>query len=277
MNHRTRFVCLLAAALTAGLLGGCGGFLSPKPDYSQFYLLSAVPSSAAPATPPAPDVAIGVFSPDMPGYLDRPQIVASAGNNQVTVNEYQRWAEPLSGGFARVLIQDIATLSGSVHVALFPLTRSFSQEFEVYLLVYQFDGAPGGKVTLRARWRITGPDGKPSYVVQESNLTADSTAAVPAYQGYVEAMSNLVGQLAQQIVAAIPAAKTAEAAEQAAEAKAEADKLAAQQAAAEAMAAKAEAARAAAAKAEAAQPTPTAPEAGNTTATPAGTPLPAAP
>ncbi|MGA2053380.1 MAG: PqiC family protein [Opitutales bacterium] len=281
MNHRTRCACLLASALTAGMLAGCGSFLSPKPDNSQFYVLSALPQSAAPSTPPAPGVAIGVFSPELPGYLDRPQMVASAGSSQVTVNEYQRWAETLTDGFARVLVQDVATLSGSNDVALFPLTRTFAHEFEVYTLVYQFDGVPGGKVTLRARWRITGPDGQPNYVVQDSNLTADSTPGVPAYQGYVEAMSALVGQMAQQIVAAIPAAKTAEAAELAAEQQAAAEKLAEQQAAAQAMAAKAEAERAAAAQAEAEAAAKAAAQAaapaGNTTATPAGTPLPAAP
>jgi uncharacterized protein len=241
-NPRLRPPGIFAAVLAAGLLAGCS-LLSPKPDYSQFFVLSALPASAAPATPPAPDVAMGVFIPDIPAYLDRPQIVARTGENQVSLNDYQRWAEPVASGFSRVLIQDIALLSGADRVTLFPLTRTFGQEFEVYLLVVQFDGVPGGKVTLRVRWRITGPGGTPNYVVRESVFTRDSTASTESYQGYVEALSALVGDLAQEIVAAIPEAQTAEAAEQAKEAKEEPDKAAAEQAAEAAMEAKAAASK----------------------------------
>ena len=66
------------------------------------------------------------------------------------------------------------------------MLRTFGQEFEVYLLVVQFDGVPGGKVTLRVRWRITGPGGTPNYVVRESVFTRDSTASTESYQGYVD-------------------------------------------------------------------------------------------
>lgn len=242
MNPRYRSSGIFAAVLAAGLLAGCS-LLSPKPDYSQFYVLSALPASDAPATPPAPDVAMGVFNPDIPAYLDRPQIVARTGANEVTLNDYQRWAEPVAGGFSRVLIQDIALLSGTDHVALFPLTRTFGQEFEVYLMVLQFDGVPGGNVTLRVRWRITGPGGAPNYVVREAVFTRNSTASTESYQGYVEALSALVGDLAQEIVAEVPDARTAEAAAKAQEAKEEADKAAAEQAEEAAIEAKAAASK----------------------------------
>jgi hypothetical protein len=253
MKHRIYPALSLAALAAAGLLAGCGSFFSPKPDYSQFYLLSALPASAAPATPPEPDLAMGVFSPDIPAYLERPQIVTRSGDNQVMLNDYQRWAEPFGSGFSRVLAQDIGLLAGTSRVAVFPLTQAFEQEFETYVLVFQFDGVPGGDVTLRARWRITGPGGKPNYVVQESILHATASATGDNYKGYVAAMSALVGDLAREIVAAVPQAKTAEAAQQAAEAQAAAQTAAAEKAAADAITAKAQADRATAAQQEAAQ------------------------
>jgi uncharacterized protein len=245
MKHRIYPALSLAALAAAGLLAGCGSFFSPKPDYSTFYLLSALPTSAAPTPPPEPDLAMGVFSPDIPTYLERPQIVTRAGDNQVMLNDYQRWAEPFASGFSRVLAQDIGLLAGTSRVAVFPLTQTFDQEFEAYVLVFQFDGVPGGDVTLRARWRITGPGGKPNYVVQESILHATASASGDNYKGYVAAMSGLVGDLARDIVAAVPQAKTAEAAEKAVEAQAESQAAAAEKAAADAITAKALADRAA--------------------------------
>jgi uncharacterized lipoprotein YmbA len=207
MNQRLRLATYLSAAVATSLMAGC---FSAKPDASQYYVLTALPASAAPQTPPEPNLAIGVFSPDMPSYLDQPQIVARAGENLVTKNDFQRWAEPLPGGFSRVLIQDIALLTGTSQVALFPMTRTYGQEFEVYLMVLEFDGVPGGNVTLRVHWRITGPGGVPNFVVQDSVFTQPSSASATNYTGYVSAMSTLVGDLAKAIVAAIPQARTAE-------------------------------------------------------------------
>jgi uncharacterized protein len=204
----------LSAALAAGLLAGCTLFQA-KQDPSQFYVLNGLPASAAPATPSAPDVAIGVYTPDLPAYLDCPQIVTRLGSNQVALNEFQRWAEPVNAGFARALVQNIALYTGSNRIALFPLTRTFSQEFEVYLLIFQFDGQPGGTVTLRARWRVTGPDGRPVYLVRDSAFTRDSALSPNPYSAYVDTLSLLVGDLAKDIVAAIPDAQTAEAADKA--------------------------------------------------------------
>jgi uncharacterized lipoprotein YmbA len=207
---KRRFSFLVAATLAAGLLAGCGSLFSAKKDPSKFYVLTAVPTDAAPATPPLPGVALSVFSPEFPQYLDRPQLVTRIGANQRQINEFQRWSEPVQSGFARVLTEDLGTLAGTSKVAMFPLVRVFDHEFEVYTQVYQFDGALGGNATLRVRWRITGSNGKPNYVVRDSSYMAPVQSEGDPYAGYVATLSHLIGEMAREIVAALPEARAAE-------------------------------------------------------------------
>jgi hypothetical protein len=204
----------LAVLLLALLLAGCSIF-SPKPDLARFYVLNPLTAKAAPAPPPDPTVALVVFSAELPDYLDRPQMVTRLPGNQVGIDEYHRWSESLDAGLARVLAQDIAFYTDSSHVASFPVPPGFGQEFEVNVQVLQFDGAPGGDVTLRAQWRISGPGGKPNYYSHESTFTRAAAIADPAADpaaGYVDALSALAGDLARDIVQFLPEARTAKAA-----------------------------------------------------------------
>jgi uncharacterized protein len=201
----------LAVLTLAGLAAGCS-VLSPKPDFARYYQLNSITEKTPPAPPPDPTLALAVFPVDVAGYLDRPQMVTLLDGGQVKLDEYHRWAESLDTMIARVLAQDVGFLADSSHVAAFPLAPGFDQEFEVYAQIQQFDGPLGGNVTLRVSWRITGLGGKPNYVVQETTSTRHADAGADPAVGYVNALNGLVGDLARQIVSAMPEARAAKAA-----------------------------------------------------------------
>ncbi len=207
---KRRALVLFAAVLAAAGLVGCSTLFSSKKDPSKFYVLTPVPADTAPVAPVLPDIALGVFSPEFPQYLDRPQLVTRIGSNQRQINEYQRWSEPVQSGFARVLTEDLGTLAGTNKIATFPLVRVFDHEFEIYTQIYQFDGALGGEATLRVRWRITGSNGKPNFVVRDATYNAPVAAQADPYAGYVATLSQLIGSMAREIVAALPEARAAE-------------------------------------------------------------------
>src|SRR4051812_18801060 len=94
---------LLAALLAVTLLAGCG--TSPN---ATFYTLSAVEAPATAAAKTVSSVAIGVVT--VPDALDRPQIVTRTGANQVTINEFERWAGPLKSEIARTLAENLTKL-----------------------------------------------------------------------------------------------------------------------------------------------------------------------
>lgn len=186
--------------------GGCSVF-SPKPDLSQRYVLSPVTEKVSPTPVPDPTLSLGVFYTEMPQYLDRPQMVVLLANNQPYIDEYHRWLEPLSAGFTRVLAQDIAQMADSPRIAAFPLPPAFAHDFEAQVTVMQFDGAPGGDVTLRVQWRITGPGGKPAYFSHETSITRRAPAGPDLAMAYVNTLNLLVNDLAREIVRQMPEAR----------------------------------------------------------------------
>ncbi len=211
LSSHCGFFSRLSVVAAIVVTAGCS-FLSPKPDFARYYRLDALPAKISPAPPPDPTLALAVFPADVPGYLDRPQMVTVLQGGQVKLDEYHRWSESLDTMLSRVLAQDIALLSDSTRVSAFPLPPGFGQEFEVSAQVLEFDGTPGGIVTLRVSWRITGPGGKPSYTVHETTFTRKAEATADPADGYVDAMNKLIGDLARDIVSAMPEARAAKAA-----------------------------------------------------------------
>ena len=92
-------------ALVASLLGL--GACASTP--SRFYILNTLTASETiPATAAARGPVIGVGPITFPKYLDRPQIVTRASRHQLTLGEFDRWAEPLQDNVSRVLAENLA-------------------------------------------------------------------------------------------------------------------------------------------------------------------------
>jgi uncharacterized lipoprotein YmbA len=171
-------------------LGGCLGSGRPV----NFYMLQPI---APPATkvPGGASSLIGVGPVRLPGYLDRPQIVLSSGQNQLKLDEFQRWSEPLKGNFARVLAENLSRLIPSDQVLTFPWQRSFRPNYVVEVNVEQFHVTSGGQSVLDASWSVF-HDGKPVYLKKSSySLPAD----VGSYEAMVAAQSATLGALSREI------------------------------------------------------------------------------
>lgn len=142
---------LSGMALVAALLGL--GACASTP--SRFYILNTVPASeATPATAAARGPVIGVGPITFPKYLDRPQIVSRASRHQLTLGEFDRWAEPLQENVSRVLAENLALLIPSDHILLNPWPGSATLDYQVRVDVRQFEGWLGGESTLLARWSL---------------------------------------------------------------------------------------------------------------------------
>jgi uncharacterized lipoprotein YmbA len=142
MMHRAASLAILCtlAALTAG----CAS--SP----SHFYTLSA---TASPGSSVSKDsIAVGPVS--MPAAVDQPQIVVSTGTNQVTFDEFNRWASPLQDNVARVVAENLGAILGTPRVTLFPLTLNVEVDYRVQIEVRNFESVPGKLASLDAVWTV---------------------------------------------------------------------------------------------------------------------------
>jgi len=143
-----RIVHLAAACAIAALAAGCA---SP-PSY--FYTLSRTASPAAAPATSTSNLSVVVGPVSIPAIVDQPQIVVSTGPNQVSIDEYHRWASPLANNIARVVAENLVTILGTPRVSLFQQSLNAEAQYRVAIEVQSFESAPGEAATLNAVWVV---------------------------------------------------------------------------------------------------------------------------
>lgn len=144
MNKR---LVLVPLALAAAILAGCA---SP---HASFYRLAADPSlTAMTASPPKQSVIVGPVT--VPDLVDRPQIVTRSTNNEVAIDEYARWGEPIRSSIADAIAGDLTLLLGSDRVAVASRAVADPQAWRVRVDIQQFESVPGDAVAIDAHWSI---------------------------------------------------------------------------------------------------------------------------
>jgi uncharacterized protein len=188
-------LALMTLAASLLVLGACAS--TP----SRFYVLNPLSASeTVPATAAERGPVIGVGPITLPKYLDRPQIVTRSGRNQLTLAEFDRWAEPLQDNVSRVLAENLARHIPTDHILLHPWPRSAPVDYQVAVEVRQFDGWLGGESTLLARWSIL--DGAERELFNRmAHLHAPSGGQ--GYEAMVVVMNQMIDTLSRDIATAI--------------------------------------------------------------------------
>jgi uncharacterized lipoprotein YmbA len=182
---------LIAALLAFPVFSGCGS--SPK---STFYTLSSgAPPAPAPATAPF-SVAIGAVT--VPDIIDRPQLVVRAAANQVTINEFARWAAPLKDEIPRVIADNLTQLLNGARVATHPQAGNTDTDYLVTIGVQRFDSALGDAATIEVLWTVRPPKGgaprSGRSVVREPAGAAGYDALVAAHSRALAAVSRDIAE-----------------------------------------------------------------------------------
>jgi uncharacterized protein len=181
---------LLAALLLAGCFGSAGT--------SAYYTLNpAVPGSGAPENRAAARLIVGLGPLSLPDYLDRPAIVTRIGPNRLAVNEGHRWAGPLKSEIARVIADDLESLTGARRVVIFPWSVELEPDLKVRIDIQAFEGRPGGKVKLKAAWQLT-PGRSDQPAVQRVSLI-ETDVQGDDFDGLAAAMSRALADLSRQV------------------------------------------------------------------------------
>ena len=185
----------LAGLLSILLVSACATTSRPV----DFYTLSPAAISAEPGSPAANcrDAVIGIGPVLWPRYLDRPQIVTRLSPNRISFDEFHRWAGPLEEDFERVLIDDLSKLLQTDYVIKSPGKLPYKPRYQVQIHIDQFDGQPGGAVTLKAAWSIVDPNSGKEADLHESTLRVPT--AGEGYEAMVVAASAVVAELSRRI------------------------------------------------------------------------------
>src|SRR5512139_82466 len=129
MMKNPKRMTLVALCLATAALAGCA---AGQP--SKFYTLNPVVAPAGAAL----TCSVSVGPVTIPAVVDRPQMVFRTGPNQVTINEFNRWAAPLQVDIARVVAENLSAMLGTANVVLFPHTASSLANYRVLIDVLRF-------------------------------------------------------------------------------------------------------------------------------------------
>jgi uncharacterized lipoprotein YmbA len=181
---------LIAGAL---ILAACGH--SPP---SRFFTLDAAPP-AHPARTQAPVAPVQLDAVHIPAAVDRLEMVTETGPARVQISGQDRWAAPLGEMMRRTLAQDLASrLPRGAFV--FPEAPRPQGTRGLVITVLQLKASPDGRVALQANWSLL--DSGSSRAAGGDNLSL-SAAGGPGAQGQAQALSAVLGQLADRIAGAL--------------------------------------------------------------------------
>lgn len=177
--------------------------LKRTPEARFFYLRSVAEPAAAAG---AQGSLIAVMLARLPGHLQRPQLVTEVAPGELRVDEFLRWAEPLDEGTTRALAENLAKLLPEHRVVRFPWRSGARPRCRVVVELYDFGLHGRAEARLSGRWALLLPDREGALVSQAAELRREAGGADASTS--VEAMSVLLGELSQQIAAAVRALPT---------------------------------------------------------------------
>ena len=199
--NRFRLIGVILLAFSY-LMTGCtfiGGTQQPTKNYVLNSLYSEEIETQAVAD--LNDIGILVGPIRMALYLDRADIVIRDSQNQIRLAEFSQWAGPLQENFSRVLAENLSILLATDKVGIFPGTRALLFDFNVTVDVTRFDGIPGQKADLRARWAILDKDRK--KMLFENHSTLSQPTKDESMEALIAAESQILSDLSREIAEAI--------------------------------------------------------------------------
>ena len=197
MNHFSspRGLAIIASVLICLAIASC----SNAPP-TQFYTLSAqaLPDEQA---IPAPVAVVAVGQVDLPGVLERQQIIRRNGSSQIMVADSQRWGAPLDDMTRAVLTEDLDRLLPPGTVIRADTTPTDARTGIINLDIDRFDSDFGGHVILDVSWNVTKGNPVVSVLRRNEHITVDAPDG--SSDAMATAMSRAVAELAQRIAAAL--------------------------------------------------------------------------
>lgn len=137
---------------------------------------------------------IGVLRVQMPNFADRPQIVSQfKGKSEVIVSEFDRWVEPLSVLYTRVIAENLNNLLPNAPVKISSETGSADRNVLVHVI--KTNSIWNDKSRLDAWYTVKTGDGKS---IKRQKFSGE-VSITNTYESLVEAQNKLLEDLSYSI------------------------------------------------------------------------------
>jgi len=187
---RWRTAWLAAGAVLSGCLGS-----SPP---ARFYTLSTLPPAATGGASPSRTIRVAPVS--LPESLDRPQLVRRTGTTTVSVEEFDRWVEPLDALLRNSLTLDLGALLPEAQV-LGDAAPGLSADQTVVVAVERLDVTQ--EVSLGAVWFVLSAGEDQPKATRRARVTEPAASGQPS--DVAAALSRVVERLSRDIAAELRA------------------------------------------------------------------------
>jgi uncharacterized lipoprotein YmbA len=185
------------------LLAGCDVIPPPQADPTRFYVLSDGPP--APAEAATSGLRIGLRSVELAGYLKSPDLIVRRGPNELSPQDYARWAEPLDAGIARLVRDQLRADPAVSRVYLQPFPLDADRDYDVGISVGRCEGGAGA-AHFTAVVEISTAGATPHLVARRTFVAPDAAWDGHDFGQLAGLLSADVQALGKDIVSALPSA-----------------------------------------------------------------------
>jgi len=195
MNRPVATALLLGSSIV--LLSSCAS--SPP---SRFYSLSAVPAGGAAIAAARPALPVRVVAVHIPPMLDRQEIARPSAGDQLVINGEERWDAPLDEMIQQILTRDLLERLPAGEVIL-PGAPAPAHVDSIIVNILQFQSDVAGSVVFQGSWSLLTPGAANPALIHDFRYNGNASPQSTGEE--VQAMSTLLGQLADDIVRSLPA------------------------------------------------------------------------
>jgi uncharacterized lipoprotein YmbA len=191
-----RYIWLLFVFAVAA----CAGSTTP----TNFYTLDYASDSSARGLTKleiAAGTSIGVGPIDLPGLLDRPQIVTRGAGHNVEIAEYERWADGLEADLLRAMVRQLRQQLPTASLSQYPWPQFRKLDYQVRVVVLELEGVLGGDTVFSGNWSIANGEGEAE--LQSTAFSFRDKADGPTHQDLVVSYRRLATSLTNQIAIAL--------------------------------------------------------------------------
>ncbi|HSO19869.1 MAG TPA: PqiC family protein, partial [Desulfosarcina sp.] len=133
------------------LLSGCRSITPPVVYYTIHPIVGEIAAMDADG---APAVRIGIRSVELPGTVNRTQMVRLSGANRVLISSFNRWADYPDRLVQRVIDQNLSLLLPDAHVVSAPWPVGFQPDVIVSFQFIELIAAADQTMRLDVAWSV---------------------------------------------------------------------------------------------------------------------------
>jgi uncharacterized protein len=208
IRRRLTVLCVMSAALLG--LAGCSLLPAPQSDPTRYYVLTGGTLGEARPVKTAGALVLGLKRIEIVPYLNGKDMVVREHGNEIAYQSFSRWAEPLNVSINRTLIGRLASAETVARVYTQGFPFDVERDYDVAVRVLRCEGehTDSGNYVASFSAVLEVAEAKAGgAVVLRKVFTSPATEWNGKDFGKLaSALSDAVGALAAEVVAALPPA-----------------------------------------------------------------------